>query len=158
MMDVSSLPNINLAVDGIPQQVNTGVVQVFVISGFHATKYNTIPISDFGINRLATLSNGERIANPKHGSKRRKELAHQQRHLARKTKGSARWEKQRRKVARVHAHIADARADHLHKVTTDLVRRFDLICIEDLNVRGLSKITAWPARFTMHLLAKRARC
>ena len=94
---------------------------------------------DLGINRLATLSNGERIANPKHSNGRRHELTHQQRHLARKTKGSARWEKQRLKVARVHARIADTREDYLHKVTTDLVRRFDLICIEDLNVRGMVK-------------------
>ena len=94
---------------------------------------------DLGINRLATLSNGERIANPKHSNRRRKELAHQQRHLARKTKGSNRWEKQRVKVARVHARIADTREDYLHKVTTDLVRRFDLICVEDLNVRGMVK-------------------
>ena len=94
---------------------------------------------DLGINRLATLSNGERIANPKHSNRRRRELAHQSRHLARKTKGSKRWEKQRLKVARVHARIADTREDYLHKVTTDLVRRFDLICMEDLNMRGLVK-------------------
>ena len=94
---------------------------------------------DLGINRLATLSNGERIANPKHSTRRRRELAHQQRHLARKTKGSKRWDKQRMKVARVHARIADTREDYLHKVTTDLVRRFDVICIEDLNVRGMVK-------------------
>ena len=94
---------------------------------------------DLGINRLATLSNGERIANPRHSDRRRRELKHQSRHLARKTKGSARWEKQRSKVARVHARIADTREDYLHKVTTDLVRRFDVVCIEDLNVRGLVK-------------------
>lgn len=94
---------------------------------------------DLGINRLATLSNGERIANPKHSNRRRRELAHQQRHLARKTRGSRRWEKQRLQVARVHARIPDTREDYLHKVTTDLVRRFDVICIEDLNVRGMVK-------------------
>ena len=69
---------------------------------------------DLGLNRLATLSNGERIANPKHCNRRRRELRHQQRHLARKTKGSARWEKQRIKVARVHARIKDTREDYLH--------------------------------------------
>ena len=94
---------------------------------------------DLGLNRLATLSNGERIVNPRHSNRRRRELTHQQRHLARKTKGSVRWEKQRIKVARVHARIKDTREDYLHKATTDLVRRFDLICIEDLNVRGMVK-------------------
>jgi putative transposase len=59
--------------------------------------------------------------------------------LSRKKKGSKRRGVQRLKVARLHARIAEARADYLHKTTTDLVRRFDVIAIEDLNVRGMSK-------------------
>jgi putative transposase len=43
------------------------------------------------------------------------------------------------RVAKIQARIADARADHLHKITTDLVRRFDVICLEDLNVRGMTR-------------------
>jgi putative transposase len=92
---------------------------------------------DLGINRLATLSTGERIPNPKHLSKRTKQLARAQRVLARRKKGSSRRAKQVLKVARIHARIADSRADYLNKVTTDLVRRFDVICMEDLNVRGM---------------------
>ena len=92
---------------------------------------------DLGINRLATLSTGERIPNPKHLSKRMKQLAHAQRVLSRRKKGSNRRAKQVLKVARIHARIADSRSDYLHKVTTDLVRRFDVICMEDLNVRGM---------------------
>ena len=92
---------------------------------------------DLGINRLATLSTGERIANPKHLGKRLGKLARAQRVLARRVKGSGRWHRQRLAVARLQAHIADCRSDHLHKVTTDLVRRFDVLCIEDLNVRGM---------------------
>jgi putative transposase len=92
---------------------------------------------DLGINRLATLSTGERIPNPKHLSKRAKQLARAQRVLSRRPKGSNRRAKQVLKVARIHARIADSRSDYLHKVTTDLVRRFDVICMEDLNVRGM---------------------
>lgn len=92
---------------------------------------------DLGINRLATLSNGERVANPRYTAKYAKRLARAQRLLARKQKGSKRRDKQRLKVARLHAKIADCRKDVLHKFTTDTVRRFDLICIEDLNVRGM---------------------
>jgi putative transposase len=92
---------------------------------------------DLGINRLATLSTGERIPNPKHLSNRAKQLARAQRVLARRQKGSNRRAKQMLKVARIHARIADSRADYLNKVTTDLVRRFDVICMEDLNVRGM---------------------
>lgn len=92
---------------------------------------------DLGINRLATLSTGERIPNPRYLNKYQKRLARAQRVLARRKKGSNRWKRQRLRVARIHAKIADSRADALHKATTNLVRRFDVICLEDLNVRGM---------------------
>lgn len=92
---------------------------------------------DLGISRLATLSNGERIANPKHDARLQRHLARAQRELARRTKGSNRRERSRLHVAKIQARIADSRADNLHKVTTTLVRRFDVICIEDLNMRGM---------------------
>lgn len=94
---------------------------------------------DLGINRLATTSDNERIANPKHTSKNQARLAKAQRVLSRRTKGSGRWNRQRIRVARIHEHIGNARKDHLDKVTTDLVRRYDRISIEDLNVRGMVK-------------------
>ena len=92
---------------------------------------------DLGINRLVTLSNGWRLANPKHLRKHLKRLARAQKDLARKEKGSNRWEKQRLKVAKLYTKIADSRADYLHKATTTLVQLYDVICMEDLNVRGM---------------------
>lgn len=92
---------------------------------------------DLGIARLATLSTGERIANLRHGDKLARKLAHAQRVLARRKTGSNRSEDARIRVAKIQAHIADARTDHLHKVTTGLVRRFDVVCMEDLNIRGM---------------------
>jgi len=92
---------------------------------------------DLGVNRLATLSNGERIANPKHLGGNLSKLARLQRVLARRKKGSEGWQRQRIKIARLHEHIGNCRTDYLHKFTTDLVRRFDIIGIEDLNVRGM---------------------
>jgi putative transposase len=92
---------------------------------------------DLGINRLATLSNGEHIANPRLLQSKLKKLAKEQRVLARRKKGSHRREQQRLRVARIQSQISDSRLDHMHKITTDIVRRFDLICIEDLNVRGM---------------------
>lgn len=92
---------------------------------------------DLGICRMATLSNGERIANPKYLSRRAKQLARAQRVLVRRKVGSKRREKQRLRVARIQAKIADCRSDHLHKITTALVRRFDVIVMEDLNLRGM---------------------
>ena len=92
---------------------------------------------DLGINRLATLSNGERVANPRHLAGMLAKMAKLQRTLARRCKGSGRWQRQRLRVARLHARIADSRKDHLAKRTTDLVRRFDVIGIEDLPVSAM---------------------
>ena len=92
---------------------------------------------DAGITSLLTLSTGEKIANPRHERRDRQRLAKAQRNLARKQKGSANREKARRKAARVHARIADRRADFLHKVTTRLVRENQALAIEDLSVRNM---------------------
>ena len=94
---------------------------------------------DFGISRLATLSNGERVSNPKHGAKWQRRLAFYQKRLARATKGSKRRMKVKCHVARIHEKIANSRSDTLHKLSTDLVTRFDVICVEDLNLRGMVK-------------------
>lgn len=94
---------------------------------------------DFGVARLATLSNGERISNQKHGSKWQRRLAFYQKRLARATKGSKRRMKVKRHVARIHEKTANSRSDTLHKLSTDLVTRFDVICVEDLNLRGMVK-------------------
>jgi putative transposase len=93
---------------------------------------------DLGVNRLATLSTGERIANPKHLGHNLSKLSRLQRILSRRKKGSGRWHWQRVKIARLHEHIGNCRADTLHKFTTDLVRQYDTIGIEDLNVRGMT--------------------
>lgn len=94
---------------------------------------------DFGVARLATLSNGERIANQKHGAKWQKRVTFYQKRLARATKGSKRRLKIKRHVARIHEKIANSRSDTLHKLSTDLVTRFDRIYVEDLNLRGMVK-------------------
>ena len=94
---------------------------------------------DLGITALATLSTGEKIENPRHLDRLQRRLVRAQRDLSRKAKGSKRRGAQRLKVARLHVKAVDARADYLHKTTTDLVRRFDVIAIEDLNVAGMAK-------------------
>ncbi|MDH6436611.1 putative transposase [Streptomyces sp. SAI-144] len=94
---------------------------------------------DAGITSLVTLSTGEKVANPKHERRDRARLARAQRELSRKAKGSANREKARRRVARVHARIADRRRDFLHKLSTRLVRENQTVVIEDLTVRNLLK-------------------
>ena len=92
---------------------------------------------DAGITSLLTLSTGEKVANPRHERRDRQRLAKAQRELARKVKGSANREKARRKVARVHARIADRRADFLHKLSTRIIRENQAVAIEDLSVRSM---------------------
>jgi putative transposase len=94
---------------------------------------------DAGITSLVTLSTGEKIANPRHERRDRLRLAKAQRDLSRKQKGSANREKARRKVARVHARIADRRRDFLHKLSTRLVRENQAVVIEDLSVRNMAR-------------------
>ncbi|MFG2479633.1 RNA-guided endonuclease InsQ/TnpB family protein [Streptomyces fagopyri] len=94
---------------------------------------------DVGLTHLLTLSTGEKIANPRHERKDRKRLAKAQRELPRKEKGSANRNKARRKVAKIHARIADRRRDHLHKLTSQLVRENQTLVIEDLTVRNMVK-------------------
>lgn len=93
---------------------------------------------DAGLTSLVALSTGEKATNPRHERSDRAKLARAQRALARKRTGSANRAKARRKVARVHARITDRRRDHLHKLTTRLVRENQAVVIEDLNVRGMT--------------------
>ncbi|MFG2512078.1 RNA-guided endonuclease InsQ/TnpB family protein [Streptomyces sp. NPDC048584] len=95
---------------------------------------------DVGLDHLLTLSTGEKIANPRHERRDRARLARAQRQLARKTRGDgANRAKARRKAARVYARITDRRRDHLHKLTTRLVRENQTLVIEDLTVRNMVK-------------------
>lgn len=94
---------------------------------------------DVGLTDLATLSTGEKVGNPKHEKRDREKLAKAQRNLARKERGSANRAKARVKVARIHARIGDRRRDHLHKLTTRLVRENQAIVIEDLAVANMVK-------------------
>lgn len=92
---------------------------------------------DLGIKDFAVLSTGEKIANPRHMARHERGLRRHQRHLARCKTGSSNRAKQRAKVARKHSRVRDARRDFLHKTSTDLVRRFDTIAVEDLAPRNM---------------------
>jgi putative transposase len=94
---------------------------------------------DAGLDSLLTLSTGEKVVNPRYERADRERLARAQRALARKEKGKDK--KNRAKaalnLARIHARITDRRRDHLHKLTTRLVRDNQTIVIEDLTVRNM---------------------
>ncbi len=92
---------------------------------------------DLGLTDFMVLSTGERITHPKHMQRRERRLKRYQRMMARRKKGSANRAKAKRKVARAHSRVRDARRDFLHKTSTDLVRRFDAIAVEDLAVANM---------------------
>ncbi|MDT0484648.1 RNA-guided endonuclease InsQ/TnpB family protein [Streptomyces doebereineriae] len=95
---------------------------------------------DVGLQNLLTLSTGEKVANPRHERRDRARLAKAQRKLSRKAPGEgANRRTARRKVAKIHARIADRRRDLLHKLTTRLVRDNQTLVIEDLTVRNMVK-------------------
>ena len=94
---------------------------------------------DLGVSALATLSTGEIISGPKPHKALLSRLKRLSRSLSRKQKGSANRVKAKIKLAKLHARIASIRTDALHKLTTDLTRRFHSIGIENLNVSGMMK-------------------
>ncbi|MFE7299766.1 RNA-guided endonuclease InsQ/TnpB family protein [Streptomyces sp. NPDC057579] len=96
--------------------------------------------TDVGLDHLLRLSTGQKIANPRHERRDRVRLTKAQRELSHKAKGDgANRAKARRKVARIHARIADRRRDGLHKLTTRLVRENQTNVIEDLTLRNMVK-------------------
>ncbi len=94
---------------------------------------------DLGVKALATLSTGESIPGPKPHKALLDRLRRLSKSLSRKQKRSANRKKAKTRLAKLHARIANIRSDALHKLTTNLTRRFHTIGIEDLNVRGMVK-------------------
>lgn len=94
---------------------------------------------DMGLKSFAITSDGVEYPNHKFLTKSQKKLARLQRQLSRKSKGSNRREKARVKVARLQEHVANQRQDMLHKLSTQLVRDYDLISIEDLAPKNMVK-------------------
>ncbi|WP_122490307.1 RNA-guided endonuclease InsQ/TnpB family protein [Klebsiella variicola] len=94
---------------------------------------------DAGVTKLATLSDGT-VYQPVNSFKaRQRKLAMLQRQLSRKVKFSANWQKQKKKIQRLHSHIANIRRDYLHKVTSEISKNHAMIVIEDLKVSNMSK-------------------
>ncbi|ASR48866.1 transposase [Paenibacillus kribbensis] len=94
---------------------------------------------DVGLKDFAILSNGEVFENPKFLRNMEQKLIREQRILSRRVKGSANWNQQRMKVARIHERIASARTDYLQKISTHIVKNHDFIAIEDLQVSNMMK-------------------
>lgn len=104
---------------------------------------------DLGLIDFCILSNGTKVSNPRYYKKLEQKLVKEQKKLSKKQKlaldsnkklsDCKNYQKQKIKVAKIHEKIANKRADFLHKLTTNIVKNHDLICIEDLNVKGMVK-------------------
>ena len=103
---------------------------------------------DMGINSLVATSKDVKIENPRYTKKYARMLKLASRHLSRKqhsrkkgdnTPKSKRYLKQQAKVAKIHEKIANSRSDYIHKITNEITNQYDVICIEDLNVKGMIK-------------------
>ena len=103
---------------------------------------------DMGINSLVATSKDVKIDNPRYTKKYARALKLASRHLSRKqhsrkkgdtTPKSKRYLKQQAKVAKIHEKIANSRSDYIHKITNEITNQYDVICIEDLNVKGMIK-------------------
>jgi putative transposase len=94
---------------------------------------------DLGLKDLFILSNGQVVNNPRWFRDNQAKLKKSQQHLSRKKKGSKRRNKQRIKAAKIHERITNCRNYFLHNLSTAIVKTFDFIAIEDLNVAGMVK-------------------
>lgn len=92
---------------------------------------------DLGIKDFAILSNGTKYKNIKSLKQQEDKLARLQRNLSHTQKGSNNRKNLKTKIARLHLHIANKRNDYLHKISTEIINRYSLIAIENLNVKGM---------------------
>jgi putative transposase len=125
----------------ITREANKWFVSISVetddLSHLHKAENQGIVGVDLGISSLATLSTGEVVTGSKPLKTLLSRLKKLSRNLSKKQKGSANWYKAKTKLAKLHVKISNIRKDTLHKLTSNLTRRFCVIGIEDLNVKGM---------------------
>jgi putative transposase len=94
---------------------------------------------DLGLKDFLITSDGFKYKNNRYTKTYTKKLKENQQHLSRKVKGSNRYNRQKLKVAKIHKKITNSRIDNLHKVSTELIKKYDTIFLEDLNIKGMVK-------------------
>ena len=138
-IDISLIKNIrNLTI----KRTNTGKYFCSICCDVEVQEYEhtgeCIGI-DLGIKDLVITSNGNKYDNPKLLTKTEKKIKHLQQLYSKKKKGSKNQEKARLKLATAHEKLSNQRKDNLHKITTKLIKENSVICIENLNVKGMMK-------------------
>ena len=105
----------------------------------HFSKTNKSIGIDLGIKDFAITSDNKKYSNPKFLYKFQRKLKTAQQHLSKKQKGSKSRKRARLKVAKIHEKITNSRNDMQHKVSLSLIKKYDMIALEDLNVKGMVK-------------------
>lgn len=125
------------------KQTPTGKYYVSILFKYEKQVQNKELLSflglDYSMHELYKDSNGNEPAYPRYYRSAEKKLAKEQRKLSHMQKGSSNRNKQRIKVAKLHEKVADQRKDFLHKVSRQIANAYDCICIEDLNMKAMSR-------------------
>ena len=119
------------------------VVEIDEVSKVEFNSKSKVVGIDLNSKYFVVLDNGDAVVNPKHLLKKEKQLKRYQRRMSRKVKGSNNRSKQRIKVARKHESVASQRKEFVEQLTTELVKEYDVLVIEDLNVKAMQK---WNGR------------
>ena len=93
---------------------------------------------DFAMHGLCVFSTGERAGYPMFYRNAEKKLAREQRKLSRCEEGSRNYQKQKKRVALCHEKIKNQRKDFQHKLSHGLAEKYDVVCVEDLNLKGIA--------------------
>jgi putative transposase len=149
------IPKFKEPIDLILSRSFTGVIKQatisrtptneYFVSILVETEHNKLPKTgksigiDLGIKDFVITSDGYKYKNNRYTKTYAKKLKEEQQHLSRKTKGSNRYNNQKIKVASIYKKITNSRLDNLHKVSTELIKKYDLIVLEDLNIQGMIK-------------------
>ena len=110
----------------------TAEIETVVLSA--TNKYVGI---DVGLESFATFSDGTKINNPRFFRRDEQDLARVQRKLSKADKGSAERAKRRKAVVKVHERIKNRRADFAHQHSAEIIKKFDIICVEDLSINKM---------------------
>ena len=125
-------------------QEPTGAYFVSIITEFEkeiiqVPSNNNIVGLDFSMKELFVSSENQRADYPRFFRLLESKLVKEQRNLSKKVKFSSNWYKQKTKVAKIHNQIKNSRLDFLHKLSTELVKKYNAIVIEDLNMKCMSQ-------------------
>jgi putative transposase len=125
------------------RRASTGKMFVSIIAEVESNplpfKDGSVVGVDVGLESFATLSNGEKILNPRFFRAEEDELAKAQRRLSAEKKDSLEWRKRLKVVQRVHERISNKRSNFVHQESRRLVDRFGVIAFEDLNIKGMQQ-------------------